>query len=140
MPSTVLIITNEIDIHADAVVLELNKRNVPVFRFHPDDFPHACSISIDVQDGFIEGEIVISSRTVAFKDICAAWYRRPQSLFAGSGSSLSTQLNNYIKGQSMLTLRTLCESLQTLWVCHPHKLQRADIKALQLAEASKAGL
>src|SRR6266480_2695672 len=140
MPSTVLIITNEHDIHADAVVLELNKRNVPVFRFHPDDFPHACSISIDVQDGFIEREIVTSSRTVAFKDIYAAWYRRPQSLFAGSGSSLSMQLNNYIKGQSMLTLRTLCESLQTLWVCHPHKLQRADIKALQIAEASKAGL
>jgi hypothetical protein len=140
MPSTVLIITNEIDIHADAVVLEVNKRNVPVIRFHPDDFPHACSVSIEVQDGSIEGEIVTSSRTVAFKDICAAWYRRPQSLFAGSGHPLSTQLNNYVKGQSMLTLRALCESLQTLWVCHPHKLQRADIKALQLAEASKAGL
>ncbi len=42
MPSTVLIITNEYDIHADAVVLELYKRDVPVFRFHPDDFPHAC--------------------------------------------------------------------------------------------------
>ncbi|HKV00778.1 MAG TPA: hypothetical protein VJQ26_01560 [Ktedonobacteraceae bacterium] len=140
MPSTILIITNEHDAHADAVVLELNKRNVPVIRFHPDDFPHACSVSIEVQDGSIEGEIVTSSRTVAFKDICAAWYRRPQSLFAGSGSPLSTQLNNYVKGQSVLTLRALCESLQTLWVCHPHKLQRAEIKALQLAEASKAGL
>jgi hypothetical protein len=144
MSSTVLIITNEHDIHSDAVVLELKKRNVPVFRFHPDDIPHACSVSIEVQDGSVEGEIVTPSRTVAFKDICAAWYRRPQSLFAGGGtggaSLLSTQLNNYIRGQSMLTLRALCESLQTLWVCHPHKLQRADIKALQLAEASKAGL
>lgn len=140
MPSTVLIITNEIDVHADAVVLELNKRGVPVIRFHPDDFPRACHISIEVRDGSIEGEIATSSRTVAFKDICAAWYRRPQSLFANSGNLLSTQLSNYIKGQSALTLRALCESLQTLWVCHPHKLQRADIKALQLAEASKAGL
>ena len=140
MPSTVLIITNEFDIHADAVVLELNKRNVPVFRFHPDDFPHACSVTIEVQDGSIEGEIATPSRSVAFKDICAAWYRRPQSLFAGSGNLLSTELNNYIRAQSTLTLRTLCESLQTLWVCHPRKLQRADIKALQLAEASKAGL
>ena len=144
MPSTVLIITNEHDIHADAVVLELNKRNVSVFRFHPDDIPHACSVSIEVQDGSVEGEIVTPSRTVAFKDICAAWYRRPQSLFTGGGtggaSLLSTQLKNYVRGQSMLTLRALCESLQTLWVCHPHKLQRADIKALQLAEASKAGL
>src|SRR5262249_6538760 len=68
------------------------------------------------------------------------WYRRPQSLFAGSGNPLSTQLSNYVKSQSQLTLRALCESLQTLWVCHPRKLQRADIKALQLAEASRAGL
>src|SRR5215472_15543562 len=100
MPSTVLIITNEHDIHADAVVFELNRRDVPVFRFHTDDFPHACSVSIEVQDGFIEGEIVTSSRRVAFEDICAAWYRRPQSLFAGSGNPLSTQLSSYIKSQS----------------------------------------
>ena len=140
MSSTVLIITNENDIHADAVVVELNKRNVPVFRFHPDDFPHACSVSIEIQDGCIEGEIVTQHRTVAFKDICAAWYRRPQNLFAGRGNHLSTRLDNYVKAQSILTLRTLCEALQTLWVCHPHKLQRADIKALQLVEASKAGL
>jgi hypothetical protein len=140
MPATVLIITNEHDIHADAVVLELNKRNVPVFRFHPDDFPRASSVSIEIQGGSIEGEIVTPSRAVAFKDICAAWYRRPQSLFAGSGNLMSTELNNYVKAQSVLTLRALCESLQTLWVCHPGRLQRADIKALQLAEASKAGL
>lgn len=48
MPSTVLIITNELDEHADAVIFELYKRNVPVFRFHPEDFPHACSISIEI--------------------------------------------------------------------------------------------
>jgi glutathione synthase/RimK-type ligase-like ATP-grasp enzyme len=140
MPSTVLIITNEHDSHADAVVLELNKRDVPVFRFHPDDFPHACSVSIEVQDGSVEGEIVTSTRTVAFKDICAAWYRRPQSLFAWNINPLSTELHDYVRAQSSLTLRTLCGSLQTLWVCHPYKLQHAEIKALQLAEASKAGL
>jgi glutathione synthase/RimK-type ligase-like ATP-grasp enzyme len=140
MPSTVLIITNEHDSHADAVVLELNKRDVPVLRFHPDDFPRACSISIEVQDGSVEGEIATSTRTVAFKDICAAWYRRPQSLFTWTENPLSTELTTYVRAQSMLTLRALCESLQTVWVCHPHKHQRADTKALQLVEASKAGL
>src|SRR5437660_6431668 len=100
MPSTVLIITNEHDIHADAVVLELHKRNVPVMRFHPEDFPHACSVSIEIQDGSIEGEIATTCHTVAFKDICAAWYRRPQSLFAGGGSTTSMELNDYVKVQS----------------------------------------
>lgn len=89
MPSTVLIITNEHDSHADAVVLELHKRNIPVFRFHPEEFPHACSISIDIRDGSIEGEIATQSRTVDFKDICAAWYRRPQSLFTERAETLS---------------------------------------------------
>ncbi len=140
MPSTVLIITNELDAHADAIVLELHKRNVPVFRFHPEDFPHACSISIEIQDDRIEGEIINAYHRVAFKDICAAWYRQPQSLLAGSRSLTSTKLDDYVKMQSTVTLVTLCESLQTLWVCHPHKLRRANIKALQLVEASKAGL
>jgi glutathione synthase/RimK-type ligase-like ATP-grasp enzyme len=140
MPSTVLIITNELDEHADAVVLELHRRNVPVFRLHPEDFPHACSISIEVQDGRIEGEIINKYHRVAFKDICAAWYRRAQNLLAGSASLTSTKLDNYVKAQSTVTLTTLYQALQTLWVGHPHKLRRADIKALQLAEASKAGL
>src|ERR671938_72809 len=34
----------------------------------------------------------------------------------------------------------LFASLQTLWVGQPFKLRRADVKALQLAEATKAGL
>lgn len=140
MPSTVLIITNELDAHADAVVLELHKRDIPVFRFHPDDFPRACSISLDIQDGRVEGEIVTKYRRVAFKDICAAWYRQPQGLLSGIKKLTSTKLDDYIKAQSTATLTTLCESLETLWVGQPHTLRRANIKALQLAAANKAGL
>jgi len=140
VPSTVLIITNEFDAHADAVVLELHKRNVSVFRFHPEDFPQACSISIEIQNGSIEGEIATRHRTVAFKDICAAWYRRPEGPFASSANANSLDLNDYVRAQSRATLNTLYEALETFWVCQPSKLRRADIKALQLAEASKAGL
>jgi glutathione synthase/RimK-type ligase-like ATP-grasp enzyme len=34
----------------------------------------------------------------------------------------------------------VCASLQTLWVSHPFQLRRGEVKAVQLAEASKAGL
>jgi len=139
MPSTVLMITNEFDAHADAMVLELQQRNIAVFRFHPEDFPHACRISLDIQDGSIEGEIATEYHTVALKDICAAWYRRPQSMFAKSEGPTSTSLNEYVNAQSTHTLRALYAALDTLWVCNPYKLRRADIKALQLVEASKAG-
>lgn len=140
MPSTVLIITNDDDVHADAVIEELNRRDVPVFRFNPEQFPHSYSMSIEVRDGYIDGEIRTANQRVALNDICAAWYRRSRNLFAATPELVVGKLDNYVKVQAMATMAALCEGLQTLWVGHPHKLRRADVKALQLAEASKAGL
>jgi len=54
MSSTVLVITNDHDSHASAVIAELHKRCVPVFRFQPEDFPDACSISMNIRDGRID--------------------------------------------------------------------------------------
>src|SRR3954468_10554631 len=82
MPSTVLIITNDQDEHADAVIQELDRRAVPVFRFHPEEFPEACSITMEIRDGGIDGAICDRRGRVAFHDICAAWYRRSRRLFA----------------------------------------------------------
>jgi glutathione synthase/RimK-type ligase-like ATP-grasp enzyme len=140
MPS-ILIITNDHDEHADAVVRELNARGVRVFRFHPEEFPDACSLSLEVRDGGVRGEIRSGSDAVALDDICAAWYRRARNLFEGRRLSLTSEkLDNYVRAQSTATLAALCECLQTLWVGHPHKLRRAEVKALQLLKASEAGL
>ena len=78
----VLIITNDHDEHASAVIRELHKRDVPVFRFHPEDLPHACSVSIEIRDGRIDGEIRNAHHRVALNDVCAAWFRRARNLFA----------------------------------------------------------
>lgn len=140
MPSTVLIITNEHDSHADHVIRELHRREIPVFRFHPEDFPHACSVSIEIHDGRIEGEIKNAYHRVALNDVCAAWFRRSRNLYTGRLNQTSEKLVDYVNAQSGATLAALCEGLRTLWVGHPYVLRRAEVKALQLAEASKAGL
>ena len=140
MPDTVLIVTNDHDEHADAVIVELNRRNVPVFRFHPEDFPHACSVSIEIEGGRISGELSNADHRVAFDDICAAWYRRSKNLYMGAVTRTSEKLDDYVKAQSTATVVALCAGLDTLWVSHPFKLRRGEVKALQLAEASRAGL
>jgi glutathione synthase/RimK-type ligase-like ATP-grasp enzyme len=140
MPSTVLIITNDHDEHADAVVGELDKREIPVFRFHPEDFPHACSVSIEIEGGRVRGELRNADHQVAFDDICAAWYRRSRNLYQGPISRTSEKLEDYVKTQSTATVVAVCASLETLWVSHPFALRRGEVKARQLAEASRAGL
>jgi hypothetical protein len=128
----VLVITNDHDEHADAVIEELHRRAVPIFRFHPEDFTDAASISMEICNG----------QRVAFHDICAAWYRRSRSLHAPipSLNLLHGDLENFVRVQSSATLSGLFAGLQTLWVGQPFKLRQAEVKAVQLAEASKAGL
>jgi glutathione synthase/RimK-type ligase-like ATP-grasp enzyme len=140
VPSTVLIITNDHDEHADAVIVELTKRDVPVFRFHPEEFPHTCSVSIHIRDGCIQGELCNADHRLAFDDICAAWFRRSRNLYEGRISWTSEKLDHYVKGQSTATMAAVYAGLDTLWVSHPSKLRRAEVKALQIAEASRAGL
>jgi glutathione synthase/RimK-type ligase-like ATP-grasp enzyme len=138
----VLVITNDHDEHANAVIEELDRRAIPVFRFHPEEFTHACSISMEICNGRIDGEIRTARQRVAFHDICAAWYRRSRALFAPlpSLNLLQGDLENFVRVQSSVTLTALFASLQTLWIGQPFKLRRAEVKALQMAEASKAGL
>jgi glutathione synthase/RimK-type ligase-like ATP-grasp enzyme len=138
----VLVITNDHDEHADAVIQELDRRAVPVFRFHPAEFTDTASISMEVRDGHIDGEIRDARGQVAFHDICAAWYRRSRALFAPlpSLNLLHGDLENFVRVQSSAALSGLFAGLQTLWVGQPFKLRQADVKAVQLVEASKAGL
>jgi hypothetical protein len=140
MPETVLIITNDHDEHADAVSGELTRRDVRVFRFHPADFPHRCSVSLAIEDGRVQGELCTSQGRLRFDEICAAWFRRSGNLYETRLNITSEKLENYVKIQSQATLSALCSSLQTVWVSHPLALRRAEVKALQLVEASKAGL
>ena len=114
----------------------------PCSGFHPEEFPDACSISMEIRDGHIDGEIRKAHHRVAFDDICAAWFRRSRSLFGASQNLnvLHGDLDNFIRVQSTTTLAALYGSLQTLWVGQPSRLRHADIKPLQLAEASRAGL
>jgi glutathione synthase/RimK-type ligase-like ATP-grasp enzyme len=142
MASTVLIITNDHDEHATPVIEELYRRNVSVLRFHPEEFPHASSISIAINDGRVEGEISNGQFRTTFDDICAAWYRRSRNLFKPSTdlNLLYGDLDNYVRVQSVATLAAVYTNLDTLWVSNPFTLRRAEIKALQLAQASRAGL
>jgi glutathione synthase/RimK-type ligase-like ATP-grasp enzyme len=142
IPSTVLVITNDHDEHADAVIEELDRRAVPVFRFHPEEFTEAASISMEICNGRIDGEIRTAHQRVALHDICAAWYRRSRALFAPlpSLNVLYGDLENFVRVQSSATLSGLFAGLETLWVGQPSKLRQAEVKAVQLAAAAKAGL
>ena len=97
---------------------------------------------MEICNGRIDGEIRNAHRRVALHDVRAAWYRRSRALFAPlpSLNLLQGDLANFVAVQSSATLTGLFAGLQTMWVGQPFRLRRAEVKALQLAEAGKAGL
>ena len=97
---------------------------------------------MEICNGRIDGEIRNAHRRVALHDVRAAWYRRSRALFAPlpSLNLLQGDLENFVAVQSSATLTGLFAGLQTMWVGQPFRLRRAEVKALQLADAGKAGL
>ena len=49
--NTVLVLTQQLDFHADKVIAELNRRRVPVVRFDTADFPLRATLIAHSQAG-----------------------------------------------------------------------------------------
>lgn len=73
----ILIVTEKLDTHADAVIRELNARAVPFFRLNTDDFHTEYKIALTSDDGTIAIED-IWGRSVRYpNDVHAIWHRKP---------------------------------------------------------------
>ncbi len=138
MADTVLIITNPGDAHADAVVRELQRRGVPVFRFHPQEYPERSWLTIEVRDGRVQGELATRHHRVSLDNISAAWYRRQGIPTPASGTDPAAR--EYVEEQPIAAIRTLCAILDVFWIANPFVLRLAEVKALQLVRAAEAGL
>jgi glutathione synthase/RimK-type ligase-like ATP-grasp enzyme len=137
--NSILIITEEDDAHADAVVSELNRVGVPVIRLHPRDFPLRVIAALQLVDGRIGGTISLpNGRTFSLLNIRSAWYRHPEP------SELPSHLDplwvDFTRAQSVELLQGLWRITDCYWVSPPSALRVAENKLYQLQLASSLGL
>lgn len=135
---TVLIITEVDDVHADAVIRELNLRGVRVFRLHTDNLPTSVHISLEIQDGECTGIVTKPGRSLRLARVASAWLRRPRTPVPHSLTDHGAR--EYVIQQSRDLLRAMYAMLDVQWVGDPALLHRAEIKAIQLIHAHRAGL
>src|SRR2546430_6889893 len=68
----VLVLTQQLDFHADIVIAELNTRKVSVVRFDTADFPLRATLIAHSQADSWGGAIVTKHRTIAFDQLGAS--------------------------------------------------------------------
>ena len=136
----VLVVTEPLDLTADMVITELNRKGAPVVRFNPADIGTDLMVSarFGVCPAPVVGQLRTPSRTADLEHARAVYWRRPVwPAFA----HLEAADARYAAAQVRYGLGGILYSLDgPLWVNHPLREAAADYKPAQLAVAQSLGL
>jgi hypothetical protein len=132
------IVTEPMDVHADFVIGELKKLDVPVFRFHAADFPASAQISISGSGSAWTAEIRTPQPSLRLRDVRAAWLGRPGEPVADS--ALRPETREFAAGQARGVLAAVYALIEERWVSGPDAMRAAGDKVRQLRRSAAAGL
>jgi ATP-grasp ribosomal peptide maturase len=135
---TVLILAEEIDVSADAMVRALRHRDVPVCRVDTAWFPSQLSIHAELRGDRWAGELRTPHRTLGLGGIRSVWYRSPSAF--RFPDQLSSTERRHANTEAKLGIGGVLASLPALWINHPNRLADAVYKPAQLATAARCGL
>lgn len=136
---TVLVLTRQFDPTADLVIRELHRKDVPVFRCDPGDFPEKVELRAHISaTGTVTGSLRQGAREVSLADISSVYHRRP------SAHRVHPQLDDseqrWAAREAAAGFQGVLTALGRPWVNHPADDRAAEHKPLQLAAAARAGL
>lgn len=135
---SVLILADERDASADAMVRALRDRDAIVHRVDTAWFPGQLSVSAELTGGRWSGQLRTPYRTIELGGITAVWYRSPKAYtFPAEMTNAERAFANL---EAKYGLGGVLTSLSVLWVNHPARLADAAYKPVQLALAQRCGL
>lgn len=138
MKSTVLLVTEEFDPTADALIGCLRRRAHPYLRWNLDRFPLQSALTMRMIDGQLQGSIQTDGRSVDLREIGSAWFR---SLRAGGfPSDLGPQELQFAQAEVRCALQGLANITRWRWINRPQLDRIASCKPTQLAVAGRLGL
>lgn len=136
----VLIVTNKVDPHVDAVIKLFHKKEIEFVRFNTEDFPQRIALTWKTEESAIDGEILFpGGHRTRLSQIKSCWYRRPFPP-AISKELISLQSKEFALEESNTVLKGLWTFLShCFWVNYPVTLRQAESKINNLRIASGIG-
>ncbi|MCM2420983.1 ATP-grasp ribosomal peptide maturase [Streptomyces sp. RKAG293] len=122
---------------ADIVIAELNRREVPVVRLDPGDFPVSVQVNALFGCRNSAGSVRTASRVLDLERVRSVYWRRPSPY----RHDASDQVARWSVEQSRYGLGGILGSLRGAhYVNHPWRNQDAEHKPARLAVAARCGL
>lgn len=144
MSRSVLVITNQEDLHASAVIAHLNDRGVKVFRLNTEKLLTGQTVSLS-QTAAGEALLLhdqVSGRTLRGQDIGAVYFRRPAPPDVPALWQENPQAAAVVASEARWFLRWLYTYLSDRpWIsAQPSVIDRASCKPLQIKLARSLGM
>ncbi|MCW3002039.1 MAG: RimK domain protein ATP-grasp [Conexibacter sp.] len=128
-----LLVTNEDDLTADWLILELERRRVPFHRFNTAEYPRAATLRWRLTDA----QLCLPGATLDASEITGVWWRRPSP--PTMPADLSDEEAVWASGESVAALEGFFHAVQARWVSRPAAIAAADSKMEQLIRAKRTG-
>ena len=135
---SVLVLADDIDATADAVVRALTTRHVVVHRLNTAWFPTRLTVSAGLRGPRWAGRITAPAREIDLDELTAVWYRTPRAY--RFPDELTPAERCHANLEAKYGLGGVLSSLSVLWVNHPARLADAAYKPVQLVAAVRCGL
>lgn len=135
---SVLILADERDASADAMVRALHDRDAVAHRVDTAWFPGQLSVLAELAGGRWGGQLRTPHRSVDLGGITAVWFRAPKAYTFPKDMSAAER--GFANLEAKYGLGGVLTSLPVLWINHPARLADAAYKPVQLALAQRCGL
>lgn len=134
-----LVVTRLDDPTADLVIEQLNRRQVPVVRLDPGDFPADVTVDAVFDGTGPGGRLYTATRTLDLRRVRSVYWRRPTAYTAPK--ALAGQDARWCAEQARYGLGGILAALPgARYVNHPWRNRDAEHKPAQLATAARCGL
>ena len=144
MRHTVLVVTNQEDLHASAVIAHLHEMGVRVFRFNTENLltGHTLSLSQTPQGDEFWLHDQVADRRLAGQDIGAVYFRRPAAPDVPALWQDQPQSSAVVASESRWFLRWVYAYLSDVpwFTADPLTLDRAACKPSQIRLARRLGM
>lgn len=137
MSRQIVIVTEEMDEHADAIIVTLREMGHDPVRLHTADLPLASTLAFALDGDTWNGVIQINNQLLDVADIHSVWWRRPGRPVIPD--DLSEREKDFVWGQLLHAIRGLGASIECRWMSRPDKIYEASWKMEQLSRAAHFG-
>lgn len=135
----ILIVSTELDLHADVVQQELERRRAKYLRFDTEKFPTEIQLEMHFKTSGWNGVLrCADGSNMAISSIRAVYYRRPATSLIDSAVS-NPDARKVAEAQCEEVLQGLWRMLNCYWLSHPLAIRRTGNKMYQLSIARHFG-